>query len=133
MIRINKEQELFDWLKDNVYPDLVIARNQLSRWDCYSPKRKHRVELKCRQKHYPDLLVEKKKYDAMIAKCNQHNDVPVYINSTPQGVYAFDMRTHDGLWEVRGMPKTTQFSNRNFVSKEVGYFYIDKGHILLKF
>jgi len=133
LIRINKEQELFDWLKDNVYPDLVIARNQLSRWDCYSPKRKHRVELKCRQKHYPDLLVEKKKYDAMIAKCNQHNDVPVYINSTPQGVYAFDMRTHDGLWEVRGMPKTTQFSNRNFVSKEVGYFYIDKGHILLKF
>jgi len=133
LIRINKEQELFDWLKDNVYPDLVIARNQLSRWDCYSPKRKHRVELKCRQKHYPDLLVEKKKYDAMIAKCNQHNDVPVYINSTPQGVYAFDMRTHDGLWEVRGMPKTTQFSNRNFISKEVGYFYIDKGHILLKF
>ena len=133
MIRINKEQELFDWLKDNVYPDLVLARHQLSRWDCYSPKRKHRVELKCRQKHYPDLLVEKKKYDAMIAKCNQHNDVPVYINSTPQGVYAFDMRTHDGLWEVRGMPKTTQFSNRNFVSKEVGYFYIDKGHILLKF
>ena len=133
MIRINKEQELFDWLKDNVYPDLVLARHQLSRWDCYSPKRKHRVELKCRQKHYPDLLVEKKKYDAMIAKCNQHNDVPVYINSTPQGVYAFDMRTHDGLWEVRGMPKTTQFSNRNFISKEVGYFYIDKGHILLKF
>jgi len=43
------------------------------------------------------------------------------------------MRTHDGLWEVRGMPKTTQFSNRNFISKEVGYFYIDKGHILLKF
>jgi len=133
LIRINKEQELFDWLKDNVYPDLVIARNQLSRWDCYSPERKHRVELKCRQRHYPDLLVEKKKYDAMIAKCNQHNDIPVYINSTPQGVYAFDMRTHDGLWEVRGMPKTTQFSNRNFVSKEVGYFYIDKGHILLKF
>jgi len=78
-------------------------------------------------------LVEKKKYDAMIAKCNEHNDVPVYINSTPQGIYAFDMRTHDGFWEVRGMPKTTQFSNRNFISKEVGYFYIDKGHILLKF
>ena len=133
MTLINKEKELFDWLKDNVYPDLLFARNQLSRWDCYSPERKHRVELKCRQRHYPDLLVEKKKYDAMIAKCNEHYDVPVYINSTPQGVYAFDMRTHDGFWEVRGMPKTTQFSNRSFVSKEVGYFYIDKGHILLKF
>lgn len=130
---INNEQELFDWLKDNVYPDLVWSNNQLSRWDCYSPKRKHRVELKCRKKHYPDLLVEKKKYDAMIAKCSKHNDVPLYINSTPQGIYAFDMRTHDGFWEVRRMPKTTHFSDRAFVHKDVGYFYIENGHILLKF
>jgi hypothetical protein len=91
------------------------------------------VELKCRQKHYPDLLVEKKKYDAVIAECKKHNDTPVYINSTPEGIYGFDMRTHNGFWEFRGMPKTTHFSNNNFVTKEVGYFYIKDGHTLLKF
>lgn len=133
MKRINSEKELFDWLKKTVYTDLLICRNPLSRWDCYSPKRKHRIELKCRERHYPDLLVEKSKYDAVLAECVKHDDVPVYINSTPKGIYAFDMRTHDGIWEFRNMPKTTQFASRHFVSKEVGYFYIEKGHTLLKF
>lgn len=133
MSYINKEAELFEWLKANLYSDLVWSRNQLSRWDCYSPKRKHRVELKCRRTHYPDLLVEKSKYDAMIAECKKHRDIPVYINSTPEGVFAFDMRTHNGFWEVRRMPKTTDFANNNFVAKEVGYFYIKDGHVLLKY
>lgn len=133
MKRINNEQELFAWLQQEIYSDLLICKNPLSRWDCYSPGRKHRIELKCREKHYPDLLVEKKKYDAVIAECKKHDDVPVYINSTPKGIYAFDMRTHDGIWEFRGMPKTTQFASRHFVQKEVGYFYIDQGHTLLKF
>ena len=131
MILISNEQELFDWLKLNVYSDLVWSRNQMSKWDCYSPKKKHRIELKCRDKHYPDLLIEKKKHDALIAECKKHNDVPVYVNSTPEGVYAFDVRTHDGFWEVRNMPKTTQFAQRQFIPKEVGYFYIKDGHTLL--
>lgn len=133
MNRINNEEELFIWLQQNLYADLLICKNPLSRWDCYSPERKHRIELKCREKHYPDLLVEKKKYDAVIAECNKHQDIPVYINSTPEGIYAFDMRTHDGIWEIRNMPKTTQFASRYFIAKEVGYFYVDHGHTLLKF
>lgn len=133
MNRINNEQELFAWLQQEVYSDLLICKNPLSRWDCYSPGRKHRIELKCREKHYPDLLVEKKKYDAVIAECKKHDDVPVYINSTPKGIYAFNMLTHDGIWELRSMPKTTQFANRTRVPKEIGYFYINEGHTLLKF
>lgn len=132
MKRINNEQELFEWLSQSVYSDLLICKNPISRWDCYSPGRKHRIELKCREKHYPDLLVEKKKYDAVVAECNKHGDVPVYINSTPSGIYAFDMREHDGIWEIRNMPKTTHFSNKSFIQKEVGYFYVEQGHTLLK-
>jgi hypothetical protein len=131
--RINKESDLFEWLLDNVYSDLLICRNPVSRWDCYSPKRKHRIELKCRKKHYPDLLVEKAKYDAILSECTKHDDIPVYINSTPEGIYAFDMREHNGIWEFKNMPKTTEFSSRHFVPKEVGYFYIDQGHTLLNF
>jgi len=116
-----------------VYEDLVWSRNQLSRWDCYSPERKHRIELKCRRRHYDNLLVEKKKYDAMIAEAAKHDDVPVYINSTSKGIYAFDMREHDGIWIFKNMPKTTQFSDRQFITKEIGYFHVDKGHTLLKF
>lgn len=110
-----------------------MSKNPLSRWDCYSPQRKHRIELKCRRTHYPDLLIQKDKYDGVVNKCKPHNDVPVYINSTPEGIYAFDMRAHNGIWELRSMPKTTEFASRHFIAKEVGYFHIDDGHTLLKF
>lgn len=131
MKHINREQDLFDWLKENTYPDLLMAKSPMSRWDCYSPETRHRIELKCRDKHYPDLLVEKKKYDAVVKKCNENLDVPIYINSTPQGIFRFNMLTHDGFWEHRRMPKTTHFSNNNFIVKEVGYFYVKKAEILL--
>lgn len=132
MKHINNETELFEWLQSFVYPDLLIAKNPVSRWDCYSPKKKHRIELKCRRKHYPDLMIEKPKFDAVVVECAKHNDVPFYINSTPEGIYAFDMRAHNGLWEIRSVPKTTQFASREFVSKEVGYFHIEEGYTLLK-
>lgn len=104
-----------------------------SSWDCFSERKRHRIELKCRDKHYSNLLIEKKKYDKMIAECKKNNEVPVYINSTPEGVYAFDMRKHNGIWEIKSMPQTTQFANRARVPKEIGYFYINEGHTLLKF
>jgi len=52
-----KESDLFNWLQENVYPDLVKAKNQMSRWDCYSPATGHRLELKCRKAHYNTLLL----------------------------------------------------------------------------
>ena len=103
----------------------------MSRWDCYPPKKKHRIELKCRRKHYDSLLVEKPKYDAILAECAKHNDIPVYINSTPEGVFIFDMRTHNGIWELRSMPKTTDFKQRHFITKEVGYFYTEEAYFIL--
>ncbi len=81
------EKDLFDYLTKNVYPDLVKSRNQMSRWDCYSPSTGHRIELKCRRMHYETLLLERKKFDAMILECEKHLDIPIYINSTPKGIY----------------------------------------------
>jgi len=109
-----------------------MAKNPVSRWDCYSPATRHRIELKCRDKHYDDLMVEKKKYDAVVNECNKHLDVPIYINSTPKGIFRFNMLEHNGFWEVRYMPKTTQFANNNFITKDVGYFHIKNADILLK-
>ena len=50
------EQDLFNYLKENLYPDLVMSLSPISRWDCYSKKRQHRIELKCRKNHYEELL-----------------------------------------------------------------------------
>ena len=43
-----KEEDLFNYLLENVYPDLVKSNSPFSKWDCYSPINWHRIELKCR-------------------------------------------------------------------------------------
>ena len=126
-----KEQDLFLFLKENIYKDLVKSKNQMSRWDCYSPQFKHRIELKCRTAHYDNMLLEKKKYDAMILECEKHLDIPVYINSTPRGVYFWNLLKINPDWETNHKnPASTHFSLRYKVSKEVTYLKIQPENIL---
>tara|TARA_R100001463_G_scaffold52153_2_gene102892 strand:- start:1258 stop:1647 length:390 start_codon:yes stop_codon:yes gene_type:complete len=121
-----KEGDLFDYLKDNYYPDLVKSDNPLSRWDCYSAIHNHRIELKCRTKHYPDLMIEKKKYVAMLDHCKGTFEIPTYINSTPDGVYRFNLKKFRPRWQVRNLNKTTHFSQQHKISKQVGFLKITK-------
>lgn len=113
------EQIMFRYIQSCCYPDLVKAKNQMSRWDCYSVDTKHRIELKCRKKHYDSLMLEKKKYDAMITKCSDHGDIPMYINSTPRGIYRFNLYEFKPEWKVMYLGKTTEFGERHRVPKEV--------------
>ena len=119
------EEQLFDWLKEFVYFDLVKAKNQMSRWDCYSPKFRHRIELKCRRKHYDSLLIEKSKYDAMIFEAGKHLDIPMYINSTPKGIYSFDLLEIEPEWIFKSLRATTQFANNKNVLKKIAFLDID--------
>ena len=121
-----KEEDLFNWLKEFVYFDLVKSKNQMSRWDCYSPKFKHRIELKCRQKHYPTLLLEKKKYDAMIFETGKHLDDAIYINSTPEGIYSFNLHDIEPIWVEKKLRATTEFANNSIITKEVCFLNIDE-------
>tara|TARA_R110000824_G_C14701825_1_gene622761 strand:- start:93 stop:482 length:390 start_codon:yes stop_codon:yes gene_type:complete len=125
-----KEKDLFQYLTGCCYTDLLKARKQMSRWDCYSPDTFHRIELKCRGVHYDTLLIEKKKYDAMINKCNDNLDIPMYINSTPKGVYRFNLYIVEPIWEVQYHNRTTQFSNTNKIPKEVAMLDIKDAEIL---
>ena len=84
-----KEQQLFDALKDSFMPDLEKSDNPMARYDCYSLAHNIDIELKCRRKHYDDLLIEKKKYDALLLRGSNFGTDPVYINSTPSGVWVF--------------------------------------------
>jgi hypothetical protein len=98
-----------------------MARNQFSKWDCYSPSKRCRIELKCRRTHYPDLVIEKSKYEALMAKANDNGDIPVYLNSTPRGIYLFNLNSIDEpKWFTKRMPITTDFAKRHYINKEVG-------------
>jgi len=125
------EQQLFDFIKDNFRSDLISSDNPTSRYDCYSEKFKSHIELKCRRKHYDELIIEKGKYDAILKRCNDEGTIPIYINSTPKGVWAFYLIGIKIKWEHRDLPKQTDFSRRETVSKEIGYLNIKKGKDLL--
>jgi len=125
-----KEADLFEYLLENCYPDLVKAKKKMSRWDCYSPATFHRIELKCRATHYNTLILERKKYDAMILNCNDNLDIPIYINSTPKGIYKFNLFEIKPNWEVKYLKKTTTFTNNNQIAKEITMLPVIDAEIL---
>ena len=129
---ITKEQELFDFLKSNHIPDLEPSEHPNSRHDCYSQMYEIDIELKCRTSHYDDLLIEKKKYDALIQRSVLFSTRPYYINSTPSGVWSFNLlELPTPIWEERRMPKTTFFGDSQNIMKSVGYINISQGMRLL--
>ena len=114
-----KEKDLFEWLSNNHYKTLVNSKNPISRWDCYDIETQNRIELKCRRKHYSTLILEKSKYDAMLLESSKNLDIPIYINSTPEGVYLFNLNEIDIKWFTKSLPATTEFKKRIWVKKEI--------------
>lgn len=121
-----REQELFDYLKAEMYPDLVKSEGAFDAFDCISDKAGHFIELKCRHTHYSDLVIEEMKYRKLIEQSAALELLPFYINSTPQGIYSFDLtELAEPVWTTRWMPATSEFSNRAKVEKLVGYLLVE--------
>ncbi len=123
------EKQLYNFLKTHFIDDLIPTAKS-ARFDCYSKKYKLNVELKCRRKHYNDLMLEKKKYDSIIERSNALDMLPVYVNSTPLGVWAFYLLGKQYDWSHKDLPQTTQW-NKNKIKKEVTYLNISQGIDLL--
>ena len=122
-----KEAELFEYLKQSLYPDLVKSPGIYDSFDCTSEKAGHYIELKCRQTHYSTLLIEEMKYRKLITQSAERDLIPFYINSTPQGVYSFDlMDLPEPEWVNGWMPATTEFSRNQKITKLVGYLDIEE-------
>ena len=122
------EKQLFDYVKQNVYKDLVKSTGTYDSFDCTSEQSNAYIELKCRYKHYPELLIEKSKYDRLIIQANSKGMIPLYINSTPQGQWSFDLsKITEPAWSNRLMPATTEFTNTRKVIKAVGFLDITQG------
>ena len=121
-----KENELFEYLKDFI-PDIKFIGGS-SIWDCTSEIFNSRIELKCRPTHYSTMLIEKKKYDSLINSGKN----PLYINSTPKGIYLWKLDEHDINWKTEKHNKTTEIPNgsREKIDKEVGYLKIADAFVL---
>ncbi len=96
-------------------------------YDCTSAKAGHYIELKCRHTHYPTLLIEEVKYRKLITQSAERDLIPFYINSTPLGIYSFDlMDIPEPEWVTHRMPVTSEFANKSKVDKLVGYLSVEE-------
>jgi len=121
-----RELDLFNIIKATHVQDLEKSDDQFSRFDCYSLKYNMDIELKCRNKHYDELLIEKDKYDALLKRSEKFGTTPMYINSTPEGIYVFNLhKIAQPKWEDKGgLPTTSHFSDRRKIVKTVGFLPI---------
>lgn len=119
-----KESELFEKLK-GYFPDLEKS-DQFDTWDCYTPEHKTIIELKCRHTHYDTLLIERAKWDALAHKRATEGLGTIYICSTPQGTWAWNLGAVEAPeWVLKRLPRTTEHLARDWINKEVGYLHID--------
>lgn len=125
---ILQEKDLFELIKKHILPDLEESEERISKYDCFSLEKMLDIELKCRRTHYDDLLIEKMKFDGLILRSEKYNTKPIYINSTPEGVWSFQISVlPEPTWKSRRMPATTDFSNNNMIIKQVGYYNVSLG------
>jgi hypothetical protein len=124
------ELRLYEYLRLNFLPDLERSVDPFERFDCTSQSAKLHLELKCRRSHYDTLLIEKKKFDAIIAASKQLEFSPCYINSTPQGIFGFNLSEIEPTWQTELMPATTDFTNNDKIEKVVGFLSVaDSVHL----
>lgn len=124
-----KEKELFDFLKSNYLPDLELAEDRFSFYDCYSKDSRLIIELKCRREHYDTLMLERYKYRKLI-KYSSQTEIR-YISSTPKGIYSFNINElKDINWSSGAMPMTTDFNRSQKIKKEFTMLNVDIAKVL---
>ena len=121
-----KEEALFEHIKERYIADLKWSDSDYSHYDCYSSEKSCEIELKCRNTHYDELVIEKLKYDKLMERAVDYNTIAVYICQTPKGIYAFNLSNmSEPDWVKKGMPKTSHFSQRQFIEKVVGFLDVN--------
>jgi hypothetical protein len=119
------EQGLFDYIKETYLEDLQKSEHTYEYIDATSYGYRLSIELKCRQTHYDELILEKDKYESLMQQANALGFTPFYINSTPQGIYAFNLRKITVTWKTKRLPSST-VDNGPVIDKKVALLHIDK-------
>ena len=118
------EADLFYYLKATYWPDLVYSPDYFNRIDAVTKYGKAVIELKCRRAHYPHMIIEEDKYDALIDMANRLDYKAAYLNSTPLGIYLWDITNRNIEWSTAMLPANSFGQTLTFTTKVVGYLPI---------
>ena len=122
---------------NSLHYDFELMDDKFSRYDAFDKERGIMLEIKCRNKHYPDTLLEKMKYEWNKKFAEDHNLEFWYAVSMPDKkrgsvVYVFDPANleeeedgYDFKWHIKKLPQNTEFKGREWIDKEVGYLNVD--------
>lgn len=119
------EQGLFDYIKNTYLEDLEKSGHEYEYIDAVSHGYRLTIELKCRHTHYDELIIEKDKYESLLQQATSLGFTPFYINSTPKGIYAFNLRKITVSWTTKRLPANT-FEQGQPIDKEIALLHIDK-------
>jgi hypothetical protein len=73
-------------------------------------------------------MIEKLKYDRLKEQAKARGYLPIYICSTPEGIWEFNLDILKIEWaEQSNLPATTQFDNKERVNKMVGFLPVTAG------
>jgi len=125
------EADLFYYLKANYWPDLDYSPDHFDRIDAVTNAGEAVIELKCRRAHYPHMMIEKDKYDALIDMADRLDYKAAYLNSTPLGIYLWDITKRDIEWSTANLPAKSFGQTLTFTNKVVGYLPISKARALV--
>ena len=77
-------------------------------------------------------MIEKKKWDYLAEIRARTGARTLYINSTPKGVYEFDLGAiNEPEWVLQSLPDKTDFAGSKKISKFVGYLLLKDARCLL--
>ena len=131
------EQKLLTHLAATSVPNLERMEYGFSNWDCLAwydtpvGRVDFVLELKCREAHYSEMLIEQAKYDWLIEEAGRRSGRPAYINSTPAGIFAWDLyRVKEPIWTPKMLPATTAFEDTEEIVKVVGFLPISEARVL---
>jgi len=123
------EQSVVDRINNIVYTDFQLASDKYSDFDAYEDR--YIAEIKIRNKHYDDCLIEYEKYIKNLEHSLGLGVRFIYIVATNKCIFIFNINEltrnlYDFKWGDRTMPKNTHFGEYdNKKTKRVGYININ--------
>jgi hypothetical protein len=118
------EADLFYYLRANYWPDLDYSPDHYDRIDAVTNWGEAVIELKCRRSHYSQMMIEKDKYDALINMADELDYKAAYVNSTPLGIYLWDITERNINWSTAILPAKSFSQTLTYTNKVVGYLPI---------
>ena len=130
------EQDVVDRVNELTRRHFALVKDEYSPYDAEDME--YIAEIKIRNKHYPEVLIEFDKFDSNTEYAFNNSVESLYIVATNEDIYIFNLsklalQRFRFKWDWKVLPKNTDFGGEDQkISKFVGFIPIDKASVHYK-